>query len=227
MRRTVKRIFSLYGKISLRLHGWLHPAGLFIVVLGPDGAGKSTLIQRLVEDTRPAFCGHQQFHWRPASLWRRKYRGDVTDPHGQPAYSMLWSVARIFAHLMDYWFSYFTTIRPALAHSRLVVFDRYFYDLSVDPRRYRYGGPQWIISTLISFVPKPHLTLVLDASEQAVLSRKREIEPNEIRRQRHLYRLLARRISGTLIPADQGVEQVLGKASEAVAGLLSARCHPI
>jgi thymidylate kinase len=199
-----------------------------MVILGPDGAGKSTLIQGLVEITRPIFPEHQLFHWRPAALWRRKHRADVTKPHGKPPHSTSWSVVRVFAHFMDYWFGYFTKIKPILSHSGLVVFDRYFYDLAVDPLRYRYGGPRWLLSALIPFVPKPHLTLVLDASEHTVRARKQELEPDDLRRLRHRYRELAARIPGTeVIAADQEIDQVLSRASDAVTRLLIRRSNPL
>src|ERR1017187_7994795 len=137
----IEGIFRLVGDRYQRIQDWIRPAGLFIVALGPDGVGKSTVIKHLVEVTRPAFRGHQLFHWRPSSLWPRKHIGNVTDPHGQVPHSAWWSVARILLHILDYWFGYLTKIRPALARSNLVVFDRYFYDLLVDRRRYRYGGP--------------------------------------------------------------------------------------
>jgi hypothetical protein len=72
--------------------------------------------------------------------------------------------------------------------SGLIMFDRYFQDLLVDPIRYRYGGPMWLPRLLNAFVPPPDLLLlVLDAAEEVILSRKRELPPVELRRQRASY----------------------------------------
>jgi thymidylate kinase len=200
-----------------RSNGSSGRTGLFIAVLGPDGAGKSTLIRRLVDVTGTVFRGHQLFHWRPASLWQRKHTGDVTDPHGRAPHSAWWSTARIFSHLLDYWYGYVTRIRPALMNSNLVLFDRYFYDLLVDPRRYRYGGPSWLVSILIPFVPKPDLVLVLDAPEDVVVSRKQELALREARRQRKCYRRLAARLTeAELIATNQDIETVVTEACEAI-----------
>jgi thymidylate kinase len=197
---------------------------VFVVVLGPDGAGKSSVVKQLIETTQTTFSGHQLFHWRPGCLWRRKGNAGSTDPHAQEPHSAWWSVARVFSHILDYWVGYLTKIRPALVRSNVVVFDRYFYDLLVDPRRYRYGGPQWLISTLASFVPKPDIILVLDASEETVLLRKQELGRDELRRQRNAYRRLAQTLSrAELLSADQELTQVVSDAHRAVTRLLARR----
>jgi thymidylate kinase len=222
----IENIFRLVGDRYGRIQDWIRPTGLFIVLLGPDGVGKSTVIKHLVEATRPAFRGHQLFHWRPFSLWHRKHIGSVTDPHKQVPHSAWWSVVRVLSHIFDYWFGYLTKIRPELARSNLVVFDRYFYDFMVDPRRYRYGGPQWLISGFTPLVPKPDLILVLDASEETVLSRKQELDLQEVQRQRNCYRQLAGRIASTeVVQADQEIGQVVGRASQVVARLLVRRFY--
>jgi len=207
-----------------RLQAWIRPRGLFVVVLGPDGTGKSSVIRHLVEASSASFAGHQLFHWRPGCLWRRKGSGGNTDPHGQVPHPAWWSVARVFSHLLDYWVGYVSKIRPALVRSNVVVFDRYFYDLLVDRRRYRYGGPHWLISRLVPFVPKPDLILILDASEETVLSRKQELGREELRRQRNAYRQLATTLTrAELLSADQELAEVVNDAYRAVTRAITQR----
>jgi thymidylate kinase len=209
-----------------RLQAWIRPRGVFLVVLGPDGAGKSSLIKQLIETTQTSFPGHQLFHWRPGCLWRRKGTGGSADPHGKNPHPAWWSVARVFSHILDYWVGYVSKIRPALVQSNVVVFDRYFYDLLVDPRRYRYGGPQRLLSTLALFVPRHDLILVLDASEEIVLSRKQELGREELRRQRRGYRRLAQTLpQAELLSADQELTQVVSDARRAVARFVALRAH--
>jgi thymidylate kinase len=194
--------------------------------MGPDGAGKSTLIGHLVQAVGPAFDRQRQFHWRPMLLWRRKTTRDTTRPHSLPPHGPSWSVIRLFAHLLDYWLGYWLVIRPVLARSGLVVFDRYFDDVLIDAKRYRYGGALWLARMLRPLIPQPDLTLVLDATEEAILSRKREIEPAEIQRQRQLYMRCVERNSFTyVINATSPMAQVTAEAVTSVIQYLSQRCE--
>ena len=52
-------------------------------------------------------------------------------------------MAYLSAFFLDHWVGYIFKVRPALGRSNFVIFDRYFHDVLVDPRRYRYGGPSW------------------------------------------------------------------------------------
>jgi thymidylate kinase len=207
-----------------RVRRWSQPTGLLMAVMGPDGAGKSTLIEHLVQAVGPAFQHHRIFHWRPMLLWRRKSKCDTSKPHGQRQHSCSWSIARLSAHLLDYWLGYWLVIRPLLARSGLVVFDRYFDDVLIDPKRYRYGGPLWLARILQRVIPKPDLVLVLDASEKVLLSRKQEVAPEELRRQRQLYSRCVKGATGTrVISAADSVSHVVAEAATAVIEQLSRR----
>jgi thymidylate kinase len=203
---------------------WLEPNGIFVVFLGPDGVGKSTLIKCLTQLIGPAFRYDRVFHWRPMLLWPREHRHEATDPHGRPQHSTWWSIGRLFAHLLDYWLGYWLVIRPLVARSGLVIFDRYFYDLLVDPNRYRYGGPMWAARFLRGFIPKPDLLFVLDASEDVVLSRKQEITAEEIRRQRRAYQRETNCFPFTRVIDTSGpMPEVSGKLAHYITNYLDRR----
>jgi thymidylate kinase len=207
-----------------RVRRWVQPTGLLVVIMGPDGAGKSTLIEHLVQAVSPAFRRHKVFHWRPSLLWKRKGVCDTTQPHSRPLHGGWWSVARLFAYVLDYWLGYQLLIRPLLARSGLVVFDRYFDDMLIDPKRYRYGGPMWLAQALRSVIPKPDLVLVLDADEEVFLSRKQEVPLNEVRRQRHLYRTFTAGYTSTrIMDASRSILQVTAESAGAILKYLSER----
>jgi thymidylate kinase len=207
-----------------RARRWMQPTGVFVTVMGPDGAGKSTLIQHLIQAVGPAFRRNRTFHWRPMLLWRPKVRRDTTSPHSLPAHPSWWSVARLFAYLLDYWLGYWLLVRPRLARSGLVVFDRYFDDLLIDAKRYRYGKPLWLVRALSSLMPKPDLVLVLDAPAEVVLSRKQEVEPEEVRRQRRLYSQYQNQIPHSrLMDATASVEQVTAESARVILEFLAER----
>lgn len=214
-----------YGLTDLprRLRRWMRPSGLFVAVLGPDGAGKSTLIESLPGSLGPAFRGARAFHWRPMLLWRGRASQATTQPHARPPHGRVWSSARLLAHAIDYQLGYRLRVRPALARSGLVLFDRYFEDILADPRRYRYGGPRWLVRALGRLVPRPDLVLVLDATEKHLLARKREVAAGELRSQMRAYRGLAANPRSHVLNAAESPGRVVRQAAGIIAKSLAAR----
>ena len=207
-----------------RVRRWLQPTGFFVAVMGLDGTGKSTIIKHVVRAVGPAFRRHRLFHWRPNLLWRRKAATETNRPHSRPEDGSLWSVTKIFAYVLDYWLGYWLAIRPLLARSGLVIFDRYFDDLLIDSKRYRYGGPLWVARFLRFLIPRPDLILILDAPAEVVLSRKQEVAPEEVQRQEHLYREYQNRLANRqIIDATAPIEQVTAESSRVILGCLARR----
>src|SRR5690606_25179337 len=95
----------------------LHPTGLFVVFLGPDGSGKSSVIDALVPRLSLAFISRSaRWHLRP-DLDRRKAaeQGKVhPDPHGKPPRNAIASVLKLFYYLLDYVLGYVLKVRPQL-----------------------------------------------------------------------------------------------------------------
>ena len=210
---------------------WFQPTGLFVVVLGPDGVGKSTLVMRLGQELRTCFRRWQSFHWRPGVIARKKVASaPADDPHGKSTRGALASTLALLGIFLDYWVGYRFILRPFLARTGLVIFDRYYQDLLIDPRRYRYGGPMCLAKLMGRLVPPTDLLfLVLDAEDEVILSRKREVPLPELQRQRDRYRQFPKgEERATLVKTDQGVEPTLGEATRFVADYLTERferCH--
>jgi thymidylate kinase len=224
LRNPLKLAAYLLSDALRRIQRWLQPTGLFVVIMGPDGAGKSTVIQHLVETVAPVFRRHRVFHWRPALLWRRKVVGGTTHPHSRPPYGDWWSIARLLAHLLDYWLGYCVLIRPLLARSGLVVFDRYFYDLLADPKRYRFGGPAWLARFVSWLVPQPDLLFILDAPVEVIFSRKQEVMPDELLSQKLQYLQIARSFSQSrLVDSAIPLPQVVAEIGQTVRNYLARR----
>ncbi len=203
---------------------WRYPTGLFVAVLGPDGVGKSTLIGHLRKGLAGAFRGTKVFHLRPDVIGQRLTNGPATDPHGKNPRCWWLSLFKIFYYLLDYSLGYLFKVRPRLLHSTLVLFDRYYDDLFVDPRRYRYGGPRWLARIVQRFISRPDLFLVLDLSEEQLLVRKREVSREELRRQREGYRQLSAELpNAVLLDGSLAAEEVARNASEVILAYLHQR----
>jgi thymidylate kinase len=203
---------------------WERPTGLLVAIIGPDGAGKDTVIAGLCDGIRSAFRRINNYHWRPHVLFPRKDAPAVTDPHAKSARGPMLSSLYLFFFVFDYWIGYMLRVRPALARGTLVVFDRYFYDVIVDPKRARFGGPKWLPGLLARLVPLPDLILLLDADAQVMFARKGELSVPELNRQRQAYQKMSvGAAERKIISTDQEIEQTIADANGAVVEVLHRR----
>ncbi len=200
------------------------PDGLNVVLLGPDGAGKSSVIDALGPRLLGVFARTTCSGFAPP-LRRLLRRGNrpTNQPHALPSRSFLTSVVRA-----AYWFVYYTfgyvKLRLALARSTLVLNDRHFVDILVDRKRYRYGGPSWLMRLIWRLIPKPDLIILLDAPPEVLQARKQEVSFEETARQRNAYLSLARTLeNGHVVDASRALERVAGDVSDIILRHLTVR----
>ena len=188
--------------------------GLWVAVFGPDGAGKSAVIQRLAGDSSLPFRETQQFHFRPMFRRRWKESPPATNPHARSARGTLVSILKLLYWLADCWCGYVFIIRPARNGSGLVLFDRYLHDILVDPVRYRLPkSGLWFSRLVVRLAPRPDLCVLLDVPAEIVQQRKTEVSPAESQRQRLEYRDMFRSLPDAIVvdavsPVDEVAEQL-------------------
>jgi len=200
------------------------PTGVHVVLLGPDGSGKSSTLSALGDALTPAFRRVTSKHLAPALFRAARATPPVTAPHTRPPRSLVGSLAKAVYWALDYTLGYYFKIRPALARSTLVLFDRYLVDALVDPKRYRYGGPRWVLHLVWSLIPKPDLVILLDAPTEVLRARKLEVSLRETERQRHAYRELVEMLpNGHVVDAAQPLDRVVTAVGTVVLGFLTSR----
>ncbi|MGE5128891.1 MAG: hypothetical protein ACM3IK_04625 [Sphingomonadaceae bacterium] len=220
LRRALRRAAPLapagaLGELRRALGRAIAPTGLVVAFLGPDGVGKSSVIERVLADLAPVFRRTRYLHLRPRLRWRRPHGGDVpvTRPHARPVRGRAASLFKLCLFVLDYAAGYLVSVWPDRIRSTLVAFDRYLHDMLVDPQRYRYGGHAATLIWAIKLIPKPDLWVVLDAPAEVLLRRKSEVSAEESERQRVAYRRLARRLPRAVVVDAQGdAESVAAEA---------------
>ena len=178
---------SLHSPPPVRRPTPSHRRGAFYAIEGADGVGKSTVLRLLVPELvkRGGFTGYLFFHWKPvkSNLSYDAIPGDNPhDPRGKAPRNPLSSIVFLSHHWLDFQLGYWRFVRPSIRAGRLVVADRYTYDVLLDPKRFRLKLPAWILRLFVRTVPRPDRAILLHAEPAVIRARKPELTEEEIAR---------------------------------------------
>ncbi len=210
-------------EVCRRVQRFFQPTGLIVGVLGVDGSGKSTLLANLPGLLEPFFRKHHMIHFQPGLFGKRR-KDAVQSPHAHPPRSKPASWLKVLYYYADWLFGYFGDLRWRIARSTLVICDRTFDDLIVDPKRYRLQTSSTLANVLRRALPAPTLILVLVGPAESVHARKLELSVTEIERQQGLLRKMATTDQRMhVIDAGQTPDLVADDSAKTVLGFMSDR----
>jgi len=134
------------------------------------------------------------------------------------------SIGYLLFVLLDFVTGYLAS-RKFLVQGGITIFDRYYHDLLIDPKRYRYTGPMWFARLISYFIPpRDILFVVLDANPELILSRKQQLTLGEIGRQRKAYRTFALECKfSVLICTEDSLDACVTRTLSGVLAYLSQR----
>ena len=168
--------------------------GFSIGFTGPDGSGKTTVIDTIIERIAPVFeKAHKYYHFRPTLFGnlgdvahsagiKKEVDHNYSDPHRGGKTGKLNSFVRLCYYSLDYIIGYFVKVKSVTRITRVVVFDRYYTDIICDSRRSRiYLSPKFLYWWGKLFIPTLSYNILLTASSETILARKRELDEEGIR----------------------------------------------
>ena len=80
------------------------------------------------------------------SFRQQSQKEKVAKPHESEPSGWIGSFFRLAYYTIDYVFGYWIKVRVSIAKQPcLFVFDRYFFDNIIDPRRSRLSLPTWVV----------------------------------------------------------------------------------
>lgn len=190
----------------------------WIAILGPDGSGKSSVIAGLRQRLQPTRLSIMETHWWPEPLKEGATRGaPVNDPHSRAPRGTFLSIAKTAILCLRWWIARLGKTGHARSKRALLLSDRYFDDLLVDSRRYRYGAPLSWARALFRFLPRPDRVILLLGDPALIHSRKKETTLAEMQRQIAAYAHLAADLGdrATIVDATQPIDSVIDAAFRA------------
>jgi hypothetical protein len=234
--QTPTRALELLARSSGRIvERVLRPTGMSVLIVGPDGSGKSTLAEELPKVCRGLFRRALRIHWRPGLLPRPRSlvgRGvaggppDPSQPHARPPHGRVVSLALLGYYWIDWVVGGWTRLRVVQIRTGLVMIERGWWDVAVDPGRYRLTVPPVAVNVLGRFLPRPDLAIVLDVPSGVASERKGELAPAEVERQTRAWgTALPRTIHSVHLDASGPAEKTADAARDEIVQALSARAH--
>ncbi len=168
--------------------------GFSIGFTGPDGSGKTTVIDTLLSRIAPVFrTAHKYYHFRPTLFGnlgevahsagvKKEVDRNYSDPHRGKKTGKASSFLRLCYYSIDYIIGYFVKVKSVTRITRLVIFDRYYTDIICDSRRSRiYLSPKFLYWWGKLFIPTLDYNILLTASSETILARKRELDEEGIK----------------------------------------------
>jgi hypothetical protein len=207
------------------------PGGFFLVLIGPDGVGKTTTARALLATplARRLFQSSSYLYRRfpllpelksflPPPLKRRlttesEAEADASE-NGIPPTSGLRSAMYVAYYGLEYCLGRAWLWMNCRQANGIVVLDRYWYEFVLQKRYER--CPRWMIRLLEKMAAQPDALVFLDVAPEVAYGRKQEKPLAEIRRIHALCEgLVARSENGFTLPAV-ALEQSVGGLEQIV-----------
>jgi thymidylate kinase len=219
-----RRLKSVPQSALYLLSGIVQPTGCWIAFLGPDGCGKSLILDAIGREFASAFHTVSYDQMRPGGGRRSSNQGLINDPNGEPPLGRLAFIAKVIGMWLDYMLGYLLRILPGVFRTQLIFLDRCQLDLLVDGMLLRNGGSPWLLRATVRLSPRPDLVIFFDAPPEVLRSRTQEVPIDEVARQRAAYLQLAQRLpSSVVVNAAQSQSGMIHDTVQAIVAHLSAR----
>ena len=200
--------------------------GLLITVCGLDGCGKTTMLNRLIEELQKEHkimvTKQPTGAVRDTKIFRTYMDCPDHDAYDYRSLSLLAASDRL-QHVNK-------VIEPAMREGKVVLSDRYFYSCLANLRARGFCGDQWIYEIAESVV-KPDIAFFFDVPVETAVERVRK-RPEEKERYidmdlqhklRQEYLDICKANSGILISTEQSEEECFQQMKKAVLEVLRKR----
>lgn len=185
---SLKQLGASYRYYMATLLNIIRPQGISIGFTGPDGVGKTTVINRLIEVFQPNYKEIHLYHFRPTLFgnlgdvahsagFKKEVDRRYENPHRGGRTNLISSICRLIYYTVDYVCGYYICVRRHLFRRGIVIFDRYYTDIICDAHRSRIYLPLKVLYYFGRlFIPSLDYNILLTASSETILRRKKELD---------------------------------------------------
>ena len=166
----MKIFYKLFNVFSKRLK--------LIVILGPDGAGKSTLISRLIENYN--YYGTNYYSHLYPKLKKFKNSGKNIYPYSKKPFPIFIGDLKIIYMFLIHVIAFLSVFLKIKNTKSLIWCDRYLYDIFADPLRYRIKHTFINYKFLRKFSWQPDIIIILNPPLNSILERSKEVSESEL-----------------------------------------------
>jgi thymidylate kinase len=190
----------------------------FIVITGVDGCGKSTVIEQLQARLGSAGLPVQVVaRQNPNTSTPRVEHEENIQNHRLPPRSAFASALKLAWNALAWWREYLQKHHPHTLRGCLLIGDRFYFDeLTLDPLKYRFGAPAWLVGAVRSLLPTPALSLLLDAPVEVLYTRKQENSRETVAQLREVYLRWAQENHVRVIDSSGALEDVVRDVEQVI-----------
>ncbi|KAA3618747.1 MAG: hypothetical protein DWQ05_07235 [Calditrichaeota bacterium] len=206
--------------------------GIVIAFIGPDGVGKSTVIEYVRDilrqnglSTQVAYLGpwgssllklKKIFSWLNAIPYRADYKefyaGKRQEKPGKLTGFEKWKFfIRSFIYylflILEMWARWWLRVLPALRQGKIVLADRYIYDILTGYKNRPMDYHVAIRAYICKNYPRPEIGILLDAEPDIIFSRKPQLSRAQLQHSRGLYHEIATENNFPILDTSQSAEQ--------------------
>ncbi len=189
------RFINLRNRINYISDTWkdiINNRGFMISFSGVDGSGKSTMIEEIKSILQSTYRKEVVvLRHRPGILpiissikhgssEKAEHFSSISLPRQGNNQSKVTSLFRFLYYYTDYLFGQFYVLFKYILKGKIVIYDRYYFDFINDSRRSNIVLNRNFIKSLYRFVYKPKYNFYLYNDYATILSRKQELEKEDI-----------------------------------------------
>ncbi len=220
---------------------WSPPMSGLVVLLGPDGSGKSTIGDLVAQELYKQpykICRRYEYNFRilpelkqfkglfAKLLGREVKQAEVVDPGTEGSgmnedHNAMKGMVYVTYYALDYILGRLPLFKLR-GQGTLLMFARFFHDYYYQRG---YGKvPRWYLRMLEALVPQPDLILYLDRDADEIYRGKPELDADEIRRQQKVIKeVVSKRAHAHVIDASQGIDATVKAVKKKIISMQHSR----